>query len=112
MMNRLRQIFVNFRFHFHNVAGPGEKSYFGVIFSARGNLQVCKILRFSDTSNMFFANKCHICDMNVMAIFFLQILYSFSPLKNGIFTFGSKLSKKYAFIFQKKNNSLIQWPDT
>ena len=54
-----------------------EKKYFEMIFSAQGNLQVCKILRFSDTSNMFFANKCHICDKYAMAIFFLKILYSF-----------------------------------
>ena len=29
-----RKIFVYFRSHFHNVAGPGEKSYFGVFFLA------------------------------------------------------------------------------
>ena len=30
----LMQIFWYFRSHFHNVAGPGEKSYFKVFFSA------------------------------------------------------------------------------
>ena len=30
----LMQIFWYFRSHFHNVAGPGEKSYFEVFFSA------------------------------------------------------------------------------
>ena len=112
MLNRLQQIFVNFRFSFHNVAGPSEKNYFELFFSARGSLLVCKILGFTDTSNMFFANECHVFDKYAMAIFFLQILYSFSPLRNGIFTFGSKLSRIICLYFSKLFNSLIQWPDT
>ena len=99
-MKKITKKIVYFKFFFHNDAGPSEKNYFELFFSARGNLRVCKILGFTDTSNMFFANKCHVFDKYAMAIFFLQILYSFSPLRNGIFTFGSKLSKKYAFIFQ------------
>ena len=97
--NRLWQIYVHFRFNFHHVPGLGKKNYFELFFSARGNLLVCKILGFTDTRNMFFANKCHIFDKYAMAIFVLQILYIFSPLRNGIFRFGLKLSKKYAFTF-------------
>ena len=77
-----------------------EKKVFWNVFSARGNLLVCKISSFSDISNMFFAKICHIFDKYVIAIFFLKSMYIFSPLKADIFRFGSKLSQKHAFTFQ------------
>ena len=48
----------------------------------------------------FFANKCHIFDKYVMAIFVLQFLFSLSPLRNRMIRYGSKLSQQYALTFQ------------
>ena len=93
LWKKSRKIFVYFKFHFHNDAGPSEKSYFEVFSSAWCNLSVCQIWSFTDTSNSFFAIRCHIFGKYVMQIFFLQYLNSCPPARTGIIRFGSKLTK-------------------
>ena len=88
MMKKKPANICTFQIPFSQCSWPQWMKLFCVVFSAWGNLLVCKISNFTDTRNMFFAIRSLIFDKYPMPIIFLQSLYCFSPVRTGIVRFG------------------------
>ena len=79
---------------------PVKQIFWGV-FTTRGNFLLWKNFKFHWHQEYVFVNRYHIFDKYVMAIFFLQFLYSFFTTQKRNFQNGINIEQKIGLYFSK-----------